>query len=167
MQKNNKRKKVTHKKVFLNSLVGSFLGVLIGTLLVIFVIFPAVSISSSSLRLVLSTLAIEASRDPGVDFIKFNCEGTDLEKVYCVAIKLDSYYNYNLTRDKNLIKSLTEMLMTGGICRDFSVNYCSVMYKMNIKCDYIILSNHLVSYVDLIEEHNTYCIIDQGEVWCA
>lgn len=156
-------KKISKSKIFWNAFIGGFLGIFLGFFLIVFFIFPLIAQSTSSLKVFLYSLEIQSSKDPAINLIVNRCnKGTNLDKVNCAAEELLKRYNYTKENRDYIFKTPTELLIEGGVCRDFALTYCSIMRKMNISCNYLFLKGHMVSYVDLIKSDGTYCIIDQG-----
>jgi hypothetical protein len=83
---------------------------------------------------------------------------TNVSQVRCVV---DFYYDkYNFTPHNDTIRSPTDFIEKGGVCRDFAVSICTSLELLKHDCDYIFppSGNHVFPIFTV--DNGEYCTYD-------
>lgn len=89
-----------------------------------------------------------------------NTHNTNMSKAKCVIEFFSSHYEF--VKHNETFRPATEFIVKGGVCRDFAINVCAVLNKMDIECSYVFTPNHVFPKFDIDEG---YCIFDDLW-WC-
>jgi len=84
------------------------------------------------------------------------------EQAECVIYQTCPLYNYTPRHDAN-IKTPTELITDGGICRDYAVFVDSVMRNLGWDTDFIFSKNHVYN---AMVKNMTFCTINSCRYDC-
>lgn len=91
---------------------------------------------------------------------------TELDKVKCVHYYINNTFNYTKHGWGNQLReSPEEIILNGGICRDWSVMLCSIYEKLGLECNFIHEPSHV--YINVTcEDCDFYCDVDMRCLRC-
>lgn len=84
----------------------------------------------------------------------------DIEQAGCVLEKVIT--NYTPVQHAGM-RSPTETIMEGGLCRDYAVTYAIIFEKLGWKYNFVSVTYHVFLN---IHKEDVYCNIDQTELNC-
>jgi hypothetical protein len=87
------------------------------------------------------------------------------DKVECVVSEVNSFFNYSYKRaNQTGIRTPSEVVELGGVCRDYAILYDSVFRNLKFKTDFIFIGRHVYNSIWLTGE--LYCTVDQQQFNC-
>jgi len=94
---------------------------------------------------------------------------TKCEDIQCVFEKVTENYKFNDTNMNDRLKLLTknpnEVVLYGGVCRDYAVTYCAALWDLEDTTCYIHVENNHA--FNVVWQGNQYCVIDQKDMICS
>ncbi|MHA1678547.1 MAG: hypothetical protein ACTSW3_07185 [Promethearchaeota archaeon] len=91
------------------------------------------------------------------------------ETAYCLNkyVKTFFYYNYSNQKIDSNEMSLDKLKKEGGTCKHYSYYYERWLRKFGYNAKHISLTPKLKHGFTLAYDNNTYCILDQKNIWCV
>ena len=102
-----------------------------------------------------------------VESLAYVCslQRTELEKVKCVHYYVNSTFRFVRHDERNKLReNPNKLLELGGVCRDYSVLYSSLMNNLNINYEIIYLSKHM--YL-MVYPRGYTCKLDMDKLNCT
>jgi hypothetical protein len=90
----------------------------------------------------------------------------DFDKVKCVIGYYSDHYDYKWRVD-NKVRDATDFLEEGGLCRDFAINVCATIEKLNITCDYVLTKDHVFPIIQFGNESDYYYCTYDSDWYCT
>lgn len=101
--------------------------------------------------------------DPTAVRIANNCTNHDFEEdIKCVVGETRKVYDYV---NHSGIRTPTETYELKGVCRDYSIYFCSITRIMNYNCKVEVLSD-VKHAIAIVTSDEGYCVLDQTEYSC-
>lgn len=175
-RKKSKKKEVNFRLGFLIGGVGGLIGICLFFMALYFIYISMIDLGQGPVYSFLRGQERKAyenvvgywQESEFVESLSYICslQKSELERIKCVYSHVNNTFNYTHHGLGNqLRRSPEDLIELGGVCRDFSVMYCSIYEKMGLDCDFISLPRHV--YVNVTcEDCDFYCWVDMNKIGC-
>ena len=143
---------------------GAFCGTFIAFILVMYIVLPSV-ISPETIAIPVFNQVIKNNqKDYFAQGVANYCskESDQYQKVICVKDEIDKYFFVDMREDSK-IRTPSETIAKGGVCKEYTIMVCSTLKNLDIKCKPHTITGHVFT---IAEVNGGYCIIDMNAFEC-